>query len=216
MLIIGHRGAKGLAAENTLEGLKTAADHKVDAIEFDVRVTNDGVPVLAHDRTVGRTKIDRTDFKHLKQLRPNLTTLDEAMRLLKNRLPVIIEVKPGTDVGPVAEVLKDQLRNGWQPADIRIASFDLAVLERAKQLLPEHTLVVNESWSGLRATRRAHRLGTPFISMNQKWLWSGFIKSMAKQGFKLSAYTLNDPGKAKRWVAAGLHAVITDYPNQFK
>jgi glycerophosphoryl diester phosphodiesterase len=51
--------------------------------------------------------------------------------------------------------------------------------------------------------------------MNQKWLWVGFIKSVARSGYKLSAYTLDDPAKAKRWAKAGLHAAITDFPDRF-
>jgi len=49
MKIIGHRGAKGLAPENTLASMQAALDNNVDAIEFDVRVTRDNVPVINHN-----------------------------------------------------------------------------------------------------------------------------------------------------------------------
>jgi glycerophosphoryl diester phosphodiesterase len=49
MIIIGHRGALGLAPQNTLASLRKAAEHKVDEIEFDVRVTSDDIVILAHD-----------------------------------------------------------------------------------------------------------------------------------------------------------------------
>ncbi|MFO8057372.1 MAG: glycerophosphodiester phosphodiesterase family protein [bacterium] len=54
-LYIGHRGAKALSDENTLESLKLAADMGVDMVEFDIQRTADGVFVLMHDETVDRT-----------------------------------------------------------------------------------------------------------------------------------------------------------------
>jgi len=54
-LKIGHRGARALSDENTLESLKMAVDLGVDMLEFDIHRTSDGVFVLMHDETVDRT-----------------------------------------------------------------------------------------------------------------------------------------------------------------
>jgi glycerophosphoryl diester phosphodiesterase len=59
-LVIGHRGNAAHAPENTLESFRQAAALGVDAIELDVRLTRDGVPVVLHDPTLGRTT-DRGD-----------------------------------------------------------------------------------------------------------------------------------------------------------
>ncbi|MDE2581487.1 MAG: glycerophosphodiester phosphodiesterase [Rhodospirillales bacterium] len=48
-VLIGHRGARGLFPENTLEGFAAAAALGIDGIELDVALTADGVPVLSHD-----------------------------------------------------------------------------------------------------------------------------------------------------------------------
>ncbi|HEY1932997.1 MAG TPA: glycerophosphodiester phosphodiesterase family protein [Acetobacteraceae bacterium] len=48
-LIVGHRGARGLHPENTLEGFAAALALGVDAVELDVALTADGVVVVAHD-----------------------------------------------------------------------------------------------------------------------------------------------------------------------
>ncbi len=58
--VIGHRGNAARAPENTLESFRQAAALGVDAIELDVRLTRDGVPVVIHDPTLGRTT-DRGD-----------------------------------------------------------------------------------------------------------------------------------------------------------
>src|SRR3954469_2243820 len=47
--IIGHRGARGLFPENTLEGFCSAWERGIEAFELDVGLTRDGVPVVAHD-----------------------------------------------------------------------------------------------------------------------------------------------------------------------
>src|ERR1700741_4940058 len=54
-LIIGHRGASAVAPENTMAAFREAIAVGADGIEFDVRLTQDGVPVVIHDSTLRRT-----------------------------------------------------------------------------------------------------------------------------------------------------------------
>src|SRR5215472_5231753 len=53
--IIGHRGGGSLAPENTLAGFRKAAALGFGAVEFDVMLTADGIPILIHDETLDRT-----------------------------------------------------------------------------------------------------------------------------------------------------------------
>src|ERR1700675_773367 len=53
--VIGHRGAAGLAPENTLAGFRKAAEIGVGWVEVDVHLSADGVPVVIHDDTLDRT-----------------------------------------------------------------------------------------------------------------------------------------------------------------
>ena len=54
-LILGHRGASAIAPENTLAAFSQAIRDGADGIEFDVRLSSDGVPVVIHDATLDRT-----------------------------------------------------------------------------------------------------------------------------------------------------------------
>lgn len=54
-LIIGHRGASSVAPENTLAAFTCAIQDGAEGIEFDVRLSQDGVPVVIHDPTLART-----------------------------------------------------------------------------------------------------------------------------------------------------------------
>lgn len=219
MKIIGHRGARGLAPENTKASFDAALEHGVDFIEFDVRLTSDNAPIVIHDPFIPhdgkRVKVASRSLQALKKLSPDLLTLDDALRHINRRCPVIVEVKPGVPTDEVASSIRSRLHNGWTAKDVRIASFDYRVLVALKAALPELTYVVNEKWSGVRASHRARKLGTIYITMNQKWLWSGFIKSMTKHGYKLGCYTLNSPKKAARWQVHGLYGVVTDFPDRY-
>src|SRR5688500_15232326 len=54
-LIVGHRGASAGAPENTLAAFRRAIDDGAEGLEFDVRLSRDGVPVVIHDETLLRT-----------------------------------------------------------------------------------------------------------------------------------------------------------------
>jgi glycerophosphoryl diester phosphodiesterase len=53
--VLAHRGGGTLAPENTLAGLRAGLEHGFHAVEFDVMLAGDELPVLAHDERLGRT-----------------------------------------------------------------------------------------------------------------------------------------------------------------
>ncbi|HEY2852865.1 MAG TPA: glycerophosphodiester phosphodiesterase family protein [Gemmatimonadaceae bacterium] len=127
-LVIGHRGNPAHAPENTLESFAQAASLGVDALELDVRLTSDGIPVVVHDRTIARTT-DRggeVAAQSLAQIRKadagawfsrdagatfpfrgrglTIPTFDEVLAAFP-RMPLLIEVKVAEAGQPVAEAL---------------------------------------------------------------------------------------------------------------
>lgn len=114
-LIIGHRGAKALAPENTLEAISTAAKCRADLVEVDVRLSKDGTPVLMHDETVDRTsngsgKVEDLTLDELKALDINghqVPTFAEAVALTRELgLGIVVEMKEEWIEELVAEELK--------------------------------------------------------------------------------------------------------------
>lgn len=221
MKIIGHRGARGLAPENTAASLRKGLEHHVDMLEFDVRVTKDGVPVLHHDPKLTGSdgpelKLDEHSYEELKNHFPDLLTLKEALGQINAKALPYMEVKRGEPVQPISQAIKACLKNGVYSSDgMRVASKSQKTLRELHKALPDVPVIVIEPWSGVRAHRRAKELGATEIAMNQLWLWWGFIRGFKNSDKKLYAYALNDPGKAKRWERWGLAGVITDYPNRF-
>jgi glycerophosphoryl diester phosphodiesterase len=93
-LRIGHRGAPALAPENTLRSLACALEHELDLVELDVIATGDGELVLGHSydlrelthgavRGSGRPR----SLAELRQVVPELSTLDEALEFLTREAP---------------------------------------------------------------------------------------------------------------------------------
>lgn len=58
-LVIAHRGASGLAPENTLAAFRLAARLGADGVELDVHLSAEGVPIVIHDKRVNRTTNSR-------------------------------------------------------------------------------------------------------------------------------------------------------------
>lgn len=123
-LVIGHRGAAAVRPENTLPAFQHALDVGVDAVEFDVRVTGDGVAVVHHDASTLRTcgehqLIEQSSIGALRRLdagatfageyasprRTPIPLLDEVLDLTKS-IPVIIECKTGDAAPYVVDVLR--------------------------------------------------------------------------------------------------------------
>lgn len=220
MKIIGHRGAKALAPENTLASIQAALDAGVDVIEIDVHVTRDGVPVLNHDPELHPANkpalvIATSSLDEVRAAKPDIITLDVAISLVNQQVPLMIELKKNINTMPVVACLENYLTNGWLPKSFWVGSKYFRLLQKMHRSIPALELIVIEPWSGVRAHMRARKLGTRRIAMNKLWLWGGFIRAVSRSGYELYAYTVNDPAKAESWSRHGLAGICTDNPKLF-
>ncbi|HEX7633261.1 MAG TPA: glycerophosphodiester phosphodiesterase [Candidatus Saccharimonadales bacterium] len=221
MIIIGHRGARGLAPENTIEALKLGLKHDVDELEFDLRLTKDGVVILHHDPYITDPSGERLTIKdhgydELLAHKADLATFEQVLQTIGHPVPLYVEVKPGEPTKPIIKIIKSYLQHGWQPKYFLLGSFSQKTLLELHAALPDIEKIVIEKWSGVRAHYRAKQVGTKRLAMNQRWLWWGFIRAVARSGYKLTAYTVNNPRQAARWTKYGLYGIVTDYPDRFE
>lgn len=221
MKIIGHRGARGLAPENTIASIQQALAAGVDEIEIDLRVTKDQQVILAHDAFITDSQgsqhvIADCTYKSLLKIKPDLTLFVDAVHAIKRRVPLLIEVKPKVNTVPIIALIQELLASGYQPKNFLLGSFSQHTLRALHQAFPKIEPVVIEHFSGLHATWRARKVSAKRINMGKYTLWAPFIASMKRRGYEIYAYTLNDPAKAKRWTRYGLAGVITDRPDLFR
>jgi glycerophosphoryl diester phosphodiesterase len=93
--IIGHRGAAGLAAPNTIASIHRALEYDVDGVELDVRQTNDGELILYHDPVLnwdstGEGWIENITLEEVREARIEgepIPTLSEALETLQEYDP---------------------------------------------------------------------------------------------------------------------------------
>jgi glycerophosphoryl diester phosphodiesterase len=163
-LIIGHRGSSAVAPENTLAAFTRAIADGADGLEFDVRLSGDGTPVVIHDATLDRTankpglvsdftaaelgKIDIGSWfneKYPQHARPEyahetLPTLTQVFELTKDvELILYVELKcekaqSRQIAAKVAQVINELSTN--QKRQVVVESFDLNAIAGIKSLDP--------------------------------------------------------------------------------
>lgn len=220
MKIVGHRGARHLAPENTVAALQMALKHGVDEIEIDVRITKDSHVVLAHDPVLkidGKTyAVSAHTVEELRVHKPDLTTLAEAIRAVDRKVPLMIEVKPKEPIEPIVSVIERFLSEGWTSEDFMFGSFSQATLRKVHESLPQVQIVVIEAFSAYRAMRRANQVNTKKVSISHHVLWFANVARMRRKNFEVYTWTLNNPRKAHRLKRFGLAGAVTDNPTLYK
>ena len=230
--VVAHRGASARAPENTLAALSLAAELGARAVEFDVTVSADGVPVLMHDDTLNRCSngmgpVILKDLSALRMLDAGswfgadfagepIPTLQQALALAAERnLTVNLELKPtlgweSPTVAAVADVLrKTDLTN----VPLLVSSFNVLALERFSNLMPDVDLgwlteAVPDDWLDHMAALKCVSLHCyePFVTPQ-------LVHDVHAHGYRLHVFTVNDPAKAQELFAWGVDAVFTDQPD---
>ncbi len=223
MKIFGHRGAAGLAAENTLESIKEALLYHVDGIEIDVHCCKSGELVVIHDETLDRTtngigSVSDYTLEELKRFRTKegftIPTLRDVLDIVNAQCILNIELKGvGTGV-PAIKIIKEYvLKTNWEYNHFIISSFDHEQLFTVKSITSNLRLgVLTEnninSVLDIAKEMRAYSIHPSVLSLN-----NDEISSAKGLGYKIYVWTVNSAvliSKSKSWSIDG---IITDFPN---
>lgn len=242
MQLIGHRGAKAFAPENTLEAIDAGLAAGADGVEVDVRLTSDGVPILLHEALLGSTT-DGTGYVRevsydavrtldagarfspdgaafpAKGLGIRVPTLLEAL----NRVPVdrvlIVEIK-GTpwDAGhdptePTARAVASLLPDHSSRA-ITVSSFNPAALAVVRELCPGiRTGVLTAPAFDADSNLAAAVAGEhEECHVPTTVVDAAFVTRAHEAGRRVVAWTVDEPDALKMMVVYGVDAVICDDP----
>lgn len=194
MFIIGHRGAAGLAPENTIPSIEAAAAAGVDMIEFDVRATRDGKLVIFHDDNLQRLTATDANVKDLTLKEINITathsghpipTLSEGLEAAGD-VPVLIDTKGGD----WAEILVKELKKHKGPTP-SVSSGDLGDLKILRKIAPSIDTYLSELTNPFGAIHTATTFELTGISLNF-WVLNPLAYHYAKSvNCQLLVYPVN-------------------------
>jgi len=238
--VIGHRGNRAHAPENTLESLLQAVSLGVDAVEFDVRVSSDGVLVVIHDATLDRTtdgsgpialrtvaELQRVDAGarftpdggHTFPWRGRgvkVSTFDEIIEALPRELPCIVELKT-----PAAtELVRVAVRRHGIARRVIVAGFDPAATRPLRgagfalgACTPDVARLVLPALLGRRIGPQLFQA----LCIPPRWHGipvpiAALAKALRASGTVIHVWTVNDPADALRLWRDGVQGILSDDP----
>jgi glycerophosphoryl diester phosphodiesterase len=219
-MLIGHRGAPRERPENTLPSFLRALELQADGIELDVHCTKDRVVVVHHDeipratppsgRLAGK-RIDALTFDELQGFSVRglalISTLAEALAVIKGRADVFIELK---GAGIAREVV-DVIRASIAPARCAVHSFDHAQVARARALAPEirgGILFDRTVADPVAAMRASDALD---VWPSREHVTGELVGAIHDAGGRVIPWTVNDANQAVALAALGVDGLCTDF-----
>lgn len=225
-LILGHRGARAVKTENTVDAFRYACQAGIKWVELDAMLSKDGVVMVFHDETLERLtgkegRLDELTAEQLQKLslKPEgkIPTLAEVLDVLNEfQACVNIEIKPSR-----SELARETAKKVWQvvcekgfdnPDRLVFSSFEWDALEETL-VLASHIRrgVLVEDISG-DWRPAAKKVSAYSINYDADLLTPELIKEIKQGGYRLMAYTVNDVGQAKSLREAGVEAFFCDDP----
>jgi len=220
---VAHRGGGSLAPENTLGALRTGAALGFKAVEFDVMLAADGVPVLIHDETTERTTGVKGRVAQLRAAQlegldagggEGIPRFEKAAALCRKLgLWANVEIKPAAGhERATGEAVARMARELWRgEAQLPVlSSFSLAALLAAQEAAPElpRGYVVHEvppDWES-----KLRRLACVSLHCDHRKLAPELIGPIRQAGYAVACWTVNDPAWARRLLDLGVDCLITD------
>ena len=233
VLVIGHACAAGEAPANTLAGVRACLDCRAEAMEIDVQLCADGVPVLMHDDTVDRTTnlTGPVREKTLAELQAAdagagepVPTLDQVLALVAGKLTVMCELKATPDapeqdqacVDAVVDVIRRHNAESWTA----VHSFNPIMVERARNTEPRiSATIITGPIQGEQVDRLLGGLmkrNAQAISVEHHCVDRQLVEKAKRRQVSVWTWTADTPEDWARVVEAGVDGIITNVPHRLR
>jgi glycerophosphoryl diester phosphodiesterase len=213
---IGHRGAPREYFENTMASFRRAVELGADAIELDIHVSSDGVPVVHHDPTLpgsvrpknlGKAEIAALSSKQLASVRlesgDSLPVLYDLLAELAARVFIYVELKGGSPARVAAVVAA-------HPGSVAVHSFDhLAITEMARIVPDIRRGILIDKWPR-DFVEIMKRTGATDVWPAAKLVQEKTMTEVANVGGRAIPWTVNKASEAKRLIGLGVAGICTD------
>ena len=198
-----------------------------DAIEIDVMLDADGVPVLSHDHRLGRMtssrkKVEELTVSELKKLRIRSTdlkregtfaTLGEAIEIIRGKKRLYIELKGGSAKKSLSESVLNALNGTLSSESFIISSFDEKLLQlvKAKRKGIKTAYIFSNPLSYFSINKIDQRNGGFEQWHCGKWMMRFNMAERANsEGKRLYPWLVNSENEMRRCIGKGVEGIITD------
>ncbi|MGP5121487.1 glycerophosphodiester phosphodiesterase family protein [Glutamicibacter sp. BW77] len=243
-ILIGHRGAAGVAPENTISAIETGSRSGAGFVEIDIQLSADGVPFIFHDDTPARTSNVAEVFPGRENDPITSFTWDELQRLdvgsyfseqfvgekiphfddvadaLTGETGVFIEIKSPAKSPGVEQVVADYLKTDpqWSALEaggkIEVLSFDAASNKRFAALAPEVPL--QQLLGSVPSATELEEIASYADSFGTSYrtLDAAGAERVKNAGLGLGVYTVNSVQAAQASLELGVERLTGDFPAQ--
>lgn len=224
ILRIGHRGAMGHLAENTLASIQKALELKCDMIEIDIHKIKSGELMVFHDTTLerltnGKGAIEDTTFEELRKLKIEgqytIPTLEEVIETIHQKAIINIELKGAHTAIACHNIVHSYLAKGWQTEDFIISSFrwdELEVISQQENPLPIAVLTAETPTKEV--IDFALKIKAIAINPHYQSISLKSTKAIKKAGLKIYPWTVNSPSDIQRLKELKVDGIITNFPER--
>ena len=226
MLSIGHRGAKGYIAENTLESINMAIELNVDGVEIDVFKCLSGELVLFHDKNLKKLtgksgKIGNLTINDLQKYlvlgKYKIPTLKDVLEKIKKPLLVNIELKGSGAAESTSKIIEDfSKRTLWKKENFIVSSFNWDELKKFRSINTDIAIgiLLDKLGNINEAIQFGKNINAQSIHPNYRMLNEGTVEKIKKNGFKIYTWTVNNKEDISFMQKLNVDGVISDYPDQ--
>jgi glycerophosphoryl diester phosphodiesterase len=207
LLLLGHRGARRYAPENTIAAFALALEHGCDGFEFDLRRTRDGRAVVCHDRRFHRRNIGRCNYSSLVEAYSSLACFEDVIARYRSRAFLYIEIKvPGLE-----EDLVRTLRQSPPECGYVVASF----LPKILRAVHEHAGDQPGVPLGLIARDRAHlakwrKLPLAYVMPHRSLVSRRLVNELHSAGKRVLVWTVNRERAIREVAELGVDGIVSD------
>jgi len=232
--IVAHRGIPTEAPENTIASFQRAVKLGADAIELDIRLSADQIPVVYHYFYLqGYTSASGAIFDFsLEQLRTvqvfckdnpdahagNISTLQEILDIFAGKIGLEIEIKgPEPEAPEIIGNVLHKFKHLWRTMEV--TSFEPALLLAVQRNCPGLTADLlfprSESWMNLdvvqyQAIHRSRLARARAVHLHPTQLSDGIVAALREQGIEIHAWDVNDEQSLEIVSKHGIHRLCTD------
>ena len=151
LLIFAHRANNNYLPENSLLAIKSAINIKINAIEIDVRLTKDKIPLIIHNNNLKNiinksVRVSRVTHNQIDKLTApfniKIPTLEEILLVMNNSIILNLELKNNNMAKIVYSIIKSSDKS-WYEDKIIISSSHVKELRTIKKLIPTQALTLS-------------------------------------------------------------------------